>query len=648
MSSRKLTAKEIEILRAQGCASSAWEKVEVTDGFNTRHIFDTFFSGPVKIGKFESQPEGTGVPNPGLYHSVIRDCIIDDNVRIADVKLIQGYHIQNGAVIERTSEISMTGESTFGNGQVLDVLNEGGGRELPIHDRLSSQVAYLAVMYQHDREFNKAIRELIIKDVSARKSGWGTIGPNAVIKNTGIVRNVNIGESSMIDGASLLQEGTIASCKDDPALVGEGVTARHFIIHHGSVVESSAMLDKVFIGQGVRIGKQFSAENSVFFANCEGFHGEAVSLFAGPYTVTHHKSTLLIAAMVSFYNAGSGTNQSNHMYKLGPLHQGILERGAKTGSFAYLLWPCRIGAFSVVMGKHLTNFDTSEFPFSYLNVEDEKSFLTPGMNLATVGTRRDVEKWPARDRRKTANKLDLITFEFLNPMIIQKAIKASQILNDLYEKTAKEQESVTFKGIRIKRLLLKSCRKYYDMLLPVFLGEQLIKRTGAGKALKPGVLQVTFDEPWIDAGGMITIKSGIDSLLNEVKAGGIKSIEQLSKHLADLNGQYDELEWNWALALISHLLGKDVKSIGKEDYIKIIRDWKENKIRLNNMVLSDSRKEFDQSSKIGFGIDGDDAVRDSDFNSVRGTYDDNKFVKSILEENKSIEAKAAEMIKSLG
>ncbi|MCK4489001.1 MAG: DUF4954 family protein, partial [Anaerolineales bacterium] len=42
-------------------------------------------------------------------------------------------------------------------------------------------------------------------------------------------------------------------------------------------------------------GKQFSAENCAFFANCEGFHSEAVSLFAGPFSVTHHKSTLLIA-----------------------------------------------------------------------------------------------------------------------------------------------------------------------------------------------------------------------------------------------------------------------------------------------------------------------------------------------------------------
>lgn len=92
--------------------------------------------------------------------------------------------------------------------------------------------------------------------------------------------------------------------------------------------------------------------------------------FAGPFTVTHHKSTLLIAGMFSFMNAGSGSNQSNHMYKLGPIHQGALERGAKTTSDSYILWPARIGAFSLVMGRHVNHPDTSDLPFSYL-IEDK-------------------------------------------------------------------------------------------------------------------------------------------------------------------------------------------------------------------------------------------------------------------------------------
>ena len=93
--------------------------------------------------------------------------------------------------------------------------------------------------------------------------------------------------------------------------------------------------------------------------------------------------------MFSFMNAGSGSNQSNHMYKLGPIHQGTLERGAKTSSDSYILWPARIGAFSLVMGRHVNHPDTSDLPFSYLIEEQNTTYLIPGVNLRSVGTIRN-------------------------------------------------------------------------------------------------------------------------------------------------------------------------------------------------------------------------------------------------------------------
>ena len=169
---------------------------------------------------------------------------------------------------------------------------------------------------------------------------------------------------------------------------------------------SGAILHNCFVGQAVRIEKQFSAENCLFFANCFASHGEACSVFAGPYTVTHHKSTLLIAGLFSFFNAGSGTNQSNHLYKLGPVHQGICERGCKTGSNAYLVWPARVGAFSTIIGSHYLHFDTSSMPFSYLLEENGRTILVPGTAIKSVGTVRDEHKWPQRDNRKDPHKLD--------------------------------------------------------------------------------------------------------------------------------------------------------------------------------------------------------------------------------------------------
>ena len=43
--------------------------------------------------------------------------------------------------------------------------------------------------------------------------------------------------------------------------------------------------------------------------------------------------------------------------RLGPIHQGTLERGAKTTSDSYILWPARVGAFSLVMAVSYTHLD---------------------------------------------------------------------------------------------------------------------------------------------------------------------------------------------------------------------------------------------------------------------------------------------------
>ena len=368
MNYRKLTNSEIEILKNRGNCAENWDTVFVKDGFSPDRIQNVRFAGQVKLGNFIGtvKIDDGIVKASGLYNTTIQDCTIGDHVYIADVKNLVRYDIKSNVTIENVASLIVSGETTFGNGIEIEILNEGGGRETLIFDKLTSQIAYLQTTYRHDRTFTGKLGTLINRYVEEKKASRGSIGEGSRIVNCLKIRNVSIGENAIVSGALLLEEGTIASNRHDPSFVGEGVIAKGFIVLSGSRIDGAAMLDHCFVGQGVRIGRQFSAENSCFFANTEGFHGEACSIFAGPYTVTHHKSSLLIAGLFSFFNAGSGSNQSNHMYKLGPVHQGILERGSKTGSFSYMMWPCRVGAFSVVIGKHYVNFDTANLPFSYI------------------------------------------------------------------------------------------------------------------------------------------------------------------------------------------------------------------------------------------------------------------------------------------
>lgn len=655
MSYRNLSSEEIARLRSQGCYSEDWQTVMVKEPFQPDCIRNACFGGKVQIGVF-SETENPGTRRFGIYDSEIRDCTIEDGVLIADVSLLQSYTIGRNAVLRNVGSVVVEGKTAFGNGTEIAVLNEGGGRTIKMYDRLTAQIAYLMALYRQRPRMLECLNSVIDGYVESCKSSQGEIGENTAVVNCKILKNVRVGSFVRLEGVERLEEGTLVGNSEEPVTIGNGVYAKHFIVQSGSTIDSAAILTHVFVGQAVKIGKQFSAENSAFFANCEGFHGEACSIFAGPYTVSHHKSTLLIAGLFSFYNAGSGTNQSNHMYKLGPNHQGILERGSKTGSFSYLLWPSVVGPFSVVIGKHYTNFDTSDLPFSYLNEEEGKSVLTPAMNLFTVGTRRDSQKWPSRDRRKKPEPLDLIHFDLFNPYTIGKVLKAISILNSLYENASKEQEFVSYNGVSIKRLMLKTCRKYYEMAVKIFIGDCLVSRLKAmpeTAGYNEILASLSYEKTdasmeWTDVSGLLAPRSSIESLAVKLEKFELTRLDELNEELRKIYCEYGNRKWEWCCRLIEKTFGSTIESLSKAQLIQIVKDWQECRVKFNNMIVQDAWKEFDKNARIGYGLDGDESAREMDFEAVRGNKDTNSFIRELRKENETTETLAASLIQKIG
>lgn len=616
---RNLKKEEIHQLEIQGCKAENWATIFVDQKFDANIVENVRFAGQIKIAS---------------------------SARICNVGLLQNYEIKQGVRIENTLSLAVQGETSFGNGTEIDVLNEGGGRELTLFDTLSSQIAYMLVNYRYDETFITNLKEIINQYTVSKKSQIGVIGEKTLILNCGTIKNVAIGSHAVIEDTRRLEEGTIVSNSEAPVKIGEGVIAKHFIVQSGSIINEGALLTHCFIGQAVSMGKQFSGENSAFFANSEAFHSEACSIFAGPYTVTHHKSTLLIAGLFSFYNAGSGTNQSNHMYKLGPLHQGVLERGAKTGSFSYMLWPSYISAYSAVIGKHYTNFDISEFPFSYVTEEDGRSILTPAMNLFTVGTKRDSAKWPKRDKRSDSVKHDLIHFDLFNPYIIGRILKGINTLTELYENTAREKEYITYKGVFIKRLMLRQAVKFYKIALNIYIGDELIRQieTYPGVSFKDLKQKITPKNAslceWYDLSGMFFSSTSREALLNAVRSGEISEIDKLNDKLQDIFRNYRNESWEWCVALIELQQRSPFTELEKSDFTKMIENWKNSAVKLNNMILNDAGKEFDESSIISYGMDAGDEAARKDFEVVRGSLDSNSFVIGLKEDSQKIQLKA--------
>ncbi len=89
--------------------------------------------------------------------------------------------------------------------------------------------------------------------------------------------------------------------------------------------------------------------------------------------------------------------------------------------------------------------------------------------------------------------------------------------------------------------------------------------------------------------------------------------------------------------MLKDQLGIEPLSITREQIKELITLWKDNSIRLNNMVLNDGKKEFDANSQIGFGLGEEASDKGLDFKNVRGEYDRNSFVLKLQEEKLQIE-----------
>ena len=640
---RPLYSEEIKIMEGAGCQAADWSQVEVGEGFDSNRVRRVSFFGAVRIGALQGSVEvGVGVELPAeLADATLGDCTVGDNVRISQVRgHLANYDVEDGAVIADVGTMATRPGATFGNGVEVETVNEGGGREVRIFSEMSSQFAYLYAMYRYRPQLIEKLEAMVDAYVDGVRSDRGRVGSRAVVTHVGEVIDVNIGPCAAVCGAAELRNGTVLSEAAAPARVGAGVVAEDFIIGEGSSVDSGAVLSHAFVGQGVQIGKQFSVENSLFFANCEGFHGEACAIFAGPYTVTHHKSTLLIAGMYSFYNAGSGTNQSNHMYKLGPVHQGLVQRGSKTGSFSYMLWPSILGPFSVVIGKHLNNFDARDLPFSYITDEEGESFLTPAMNMHTVGTIRDGEKWPARDRREGSVKRDLIRFEVYSPYLVGKMLKGEAILSQLLEAVSREVEQVRYKGVLIKRLLLRTGAKGYRNAVDLYLNDQIVER--AAPALEKGIDAVhealaetegsVYSEEWADLSGLLIAQARLQQLEAAIEAGEIGSVADFQTAFEKAWEAYEVDEWAWVRHTFTSRTGRSVDDLSLEDLEQMKAARNKARATAIKKVLADAEKEFDDIASTGFGQDGNREQRSADFAAVRGSFADNSFIKQMQEE----------------
>ena len=292
---------------------------------------------------------------------------------------------------------------------------------------------------------------------------------------------------------------------------------------------------------------------------------------------------------------------------------------------------------TLVMGRHYKNTDTSDLPFSYLIENKDESWIAPGINLRSVGTIRDVLKWPKRDRRKDPEKLDCINFNLLSPFTIQKMQKGLDILNRLKDISGETTEVFAYRNTMISRSALEKGIDLYQKAIYKFLGNSVISRINKCDVQTWEEIQECLmpehtigQGEWSDLSGLIAPKTEISRLIKGIEKREFVSLEEIEQEFKKLHTNYYEYEWTWAAELLIQQKGKKIADLKIGDIISLVRKWKDSVIGLDQMLYEDAKKEFRLDSMTGFGMDGNKTTQKLDFDKVRGSFESNDFVKEIV------------------
>lgn len=593
MQYRSLTFEEIDTLERNSCWAEDWSRVEVAEeGFQAKYFHRVMFYGDIRLGSFQKNIEIAKdfVKHSGINDATLRNVTVGDDCLIEKVgNYINNYTIGNDCLISNISVMETTEGASYGEGNLISVLNEvGDGNVILFHD-LNSQFAAFMVKHFNNKDLKNAIRRLVSEEIARTNPERGIIGSNVKIINTREITNTIIQDDCEISGASKLSDCTILSSENASVFIGTGVICENSIISDGSSIINSVKMQDCFVGEACQIANGFTASQSVFFANSFMANGEACAAFCGPFCASHHKSSLIIGGMFSFYNAGSGTNFSNHAYKMGPMHWGVLERGTKTASGSYLLMPATIGAFSVCFGKLMHHPNTTALPFSYLIAEADKMFLVPGRNITTVGLYRDIRKWPRRDMRPQHSQKSIVNFDWLSPFTVGEILRGKKILENLRQASGDNVSSYNYHEYVINASSLRKGIKYYDIALRIYMGA-VLKRAHKWDFFGKPETEIGLGK-WEDLSGLLLPASEEQRLIDEIKDGTLETIQEVIDRFHEINDNYRVYQWAWTYRMILEYYG--IKEITAEDDARIKKDYIEARRAWIAEIRKDAEKEFE-------------------------------------------------------
>src|SRR3989339_226069 len=446
---RRLSTAEIQQLEKQGNTSQSktWDNIRVGPGFTAENIRNTAFLGKAVLGAFRETVIIDGICcQSGIYNATLGNVQVGNGALVHEVGLLSSVALFEKSVCMHCGTIAHQGESSFGNGQRVNITIETGGRAIPVHADMSLQNAIHIATHRSDAPLQAAYQSAVKAYAVAASSRWTIIGPGARISNSACVKNTFLGEAGLIDNALLVEESTILSSVNEPSTINHGALVRASLVQWGSLVTTMGMVTESVLIEHASVERHGKVSASVIGPNTAIGSGEVISCLLGPFIGFHHQA-LLIA---SFWPMGKGNVSyganigSNHTSRA-PDQENWIGEGFFFGLGTNIKFPADFtrAPFSLLAANCQTLPQRIFFPFSLISPPAEIfPGISPAINEISPGwvlsdnifaIRRNEAKYRARNRAQRTP----IEFETFRPAIIDLMVEARALLDipnikDLY------------------------------------------------------------------------------------------------------------------------------------------------------------------------------------------------------------------------
>ncbi len=678
---RHLRSDEIEQLVKNNNSASSWDKVWVTDEFNTAAIRDNKFYGTVRIGRvcngalqFHDLRQPVGITN-----SSIHSCDIGDNCAIHDVHYLSHYIIGAHSMLFNIQEMSSTDHAKFGNGIVKDgepeavrvfieIMNETGTRSVAPFDGMIPADAYLWGKYADDIVLQERLLHITQHTVDHHRGYYGEIGERCVIKNTSIVKDVKIGSDCYIKGASKLKNITINSSNDEPTQIGENVILVNGIVGYGCRIFYSCTAVKFILGNNSNFKYGARLINSIMGDNSTISCCEVLNNLIFPGHEQHHNNSFLIASVIMGQSnmAAGATIGSNHNSRT---NDGELVAGRG-------FWP---GLCSSV--KHSSTFAS----FTLLTKGDYPAELYVTLPFALVSNNASADRleimpaywwlynmyalarntWKYRTRDKRITKVQNIEFDTFAPDTMQEVINARRLLElwtakAYLEATAATQDALNNEAqlIETGRSLLRGDRKIVDSL--TILGEgiensrrpvHILKVYDAYHAYGDMLIHYAMsnllnnweeardiitngqntaernriaEQKWINLGGQLVMESDLDTLRRDIYNGTLDSWDAIHNRYNELWHRYSTDKLHHSLHALCTVLGTE--TICNELWLQVFENAERVQQNICEQVYFSRKKDHDNPFRSSTCRNEEERL------AIFGKAEENSFVKQVREE----------------